>query len=75
MSELLLKICSDENIIDACNFLLKKKDSCGTDGMFLSELPDYLVHNKPIFVNSILDGKSRRLTSCCDECSRISMRF
>mgnify|MGYP002533460772 FL=1 len=56
MSELLLKICSDENIIDACNFLLKKKDSCGTDGMFLSELPDYLVHNKPIFVNSILDG-------------------
>lgn len=56
MSDLLLKICSDENIIDACNFLLKKKDSCGTDGMFLSELPDYLVHNKPIFVNSILDG-------------------
>lgn len=56
MSELLLKICSDENIIDACNFLLKKKDSCGIDGMFLSELPDYLVHNKPIFVNSILDG-------------------
>lgn len=56
MSELLLKICSDENIIDACNFLLKKKDSCGTDGMFLSELPDYLSHNKPVFVNSILDG-------------------
>ncbi|MCM1271336.1 MAG: hypothetical protein NC247_12065 [Ruminococcus flavefaciens] len=56
MSELLLKICSDENIIDVCNFLLKKKDSCGTDGMFLSELPDYLAHNKPIFVNSILDG-------------------
>lgn len=56
MSELLLKICSDENIIDACNFLLKKKDSCGTDGMFISELPDYLSHNKPVFVNSILDG-------------------
>lgn len=56
MSDLLLKICSDENIIDACNFLLKKKDSCGTDGMFLSELPDYLSHNKPVFVNSILDG-------------------
>lgn len=56
MSELLLKICSDEDIIDACNFLLKKKDSCGTDGMFISELPDYLSHNKPVFVNSILDG-------------------
>lgn len=56
MSELLLKICSDENIIDACNFLLKKKYSCGTDGMFLSELPDYLSHNKAVFVNSILDG-------------------
>lgn len=56
MSDLLLKTCSDENITDACNFLLKKKDSCGTDGMFLSELPDYLSYNKPVFVNSIIDG-------------------
>jgi len=55
MSDLLDKICNDENIESACAFLLKKKDSCGTDGMFLSDLPDYLAHNKTIFVNSILE--------------------
>ena len=55
MSDLLDKICSDDNIDAASAFLSKKKDSCGTDGMFLSELPDYLAHNRPVFVNSILD--------------------
>lgn len=56
MSNLLDKICSDDNIDSACAFLLKKKDSCGTDGMFLSELPKYLSHNKRILVKSVLDG-------------------
>lgn len=41
MSDLLLEICSEENINSACNCLLKKRDSCGADGMFLSELPNY----------------------------------
>lgn len=56
MSDLLFEICSDKNIETACDFLLKKKDSCGTDGMYLSELPEYLAHNKSIFVKSIVDG-------------------
>ena len=56
MSSLLDKICSDDNVDTACVFLLKKNDSCGTDGMYLSELPDYLAHNRETFVNSVLNG-------------------
>lgn len=56
MSILLSKICSDDNIASACSFLIKKKDSCGTDGMFLSELPNYLSLNKGVFVKNVLEG-------------------
>jgi CRISPR-associated endonuclease Cas1 len=38
-------ILSDANIICACEHLQKKHDSCGVDGMRLSELPDYIQNN------------------------------
>lgn len=56
MSDLLVEICSDENIEQACASLLKKNDSCGADGMYLSELPDYLAHNRETFINGVLNG-------------------
>lgn len=56
MSDLLLEVCADENINSALNYLLKKRDSCGADGMFLSELPNYLSHNRSVFVKNIIHG-------------------
>ena len=56
MCNLITKVCADENINSALNYLLKKRDSCGTDGMFLSELPSYLSHNRSVFVKNIIHG-------------------
>ncbi len=48
-------IIKDENIANAMNFLMTKKDSCGIDGMKLSELPDYWNANGRKIIDSILD--------------------
>lgn len=50
------QICSNENIESACDYLLKKRDSCGLDGMYLSELPTYLAHNKNLLVRTLSNG-------------------
>lgn len=59
MSYFLDKICEDINIESACEHLLKKKDSCEPDGMYLSELPSYLIHNKVLLIKNIKMGNFR----------------
>lgn len=56
MSYLLDKICEDINIESAYEHILKKKDSYGPDGMYLSELQSYLIHNKFLLVKNIKMG-------------------
>ena len=41
MSELFQQTFGEENIREALLHLSKKKDSCGLDGIYLSQLPDY----------------------------------
>lgn len=48
-------IIKDENIANAMNFLMTKKESCGIDGMKLSELHDYWNANGRKIIDSILD--------------------
>lgn len=57
MSNLLDQLISDDNIESACSNLLKKKDSYGIDGMYLSELPTYLSHNKALLLHELTNGK------------------
>lgn len=57
MSNLLDQLISDDNIESACSNLLKKKDSYGIDGMYLSELPTYLSHNKALLLHELINGK------------------
>jgi hypothetical protein len=47
------------NIESAYEHLLKKKDSCEPDGMYLSELPSYLIHNKVLLIKNIKMGNFR----------------
>jgi len=56
MLNLINKLIRDDNIESACSNLLKKKDSCGNDGMYLSELPDYLLHNKNLLLHNLING-------------------
>ena len=53
------QILSDENIARAKENLLEKRDSCGVDGMRLSELGDYIQNNMPALRASIMDGTYR----------------
>ena len=49
-------VASDENINIAMESLLEKRDSCGVDGVKLSELPAYWNTNGDRIKKSILDG-------------------
>ncbi|HAT88295.1 MAG TPA: CRISPR-associated endonuclease Cas1 [Roseburia sp.] len=49
-------VVSDENINIAMESLLEKRDSCGVDGVKLSELPAYWNTNGDRIKKSILDG-------------------
>lgn len=49
-------IVKDENITQAMDFLMRKRDSCGIDGMKLSELPVYWEANGKKIISSIVDG-------------------
>ena len=53
---LLSEIMSEENLNAALEHLSQKHDSCGTDGMFLSELPEYLKLNKEGLIASLHSG-------------------
>ncbi len=53
---MLSEILSERNISDALEHFSKKPDSCGTDGMFLSQLPDYISLNKESIITSLYDG-------------------
>lgn len=52
-------ILSDWNVELARDHLLKKRDSCGVDGMRLSELNDYIRNNLNGIRSSIIDGTFR----------------
>ncbi len=47
------KILSTENFSTALEHLLKKRDTCGIDGMFLSELPSWFSLNQERLIQSI----------------------
>lgn len=47
------KILSTENFSAALEHLLKKRDTCGIDGMFLSELPSWFTLNQEGLIQSI----------------------
>ena len=47
-------ILSKQNINTAMENLLQKKDSAGVDGMYLSELPEYLKNNREALIANIL---------------------
>ncbi len=51
------EVLSEENIAEAMSFLMEKRDSCGIDGVMLSDLPDYLEVNKERIYDSILTCK------------------
>lgn len=53
------RILSDQNLQRAREHLAQKHDSCGLDGMRLSELSDYLQHNLDFLRASIRDGSYR----------------
>ena len=53
------RILNRENLNQAKENLLKKHDSCGVDGMRLSELEDYLQNNYEALTSSILDETYR----------------
>jgi hypothetical protein len=55
MIELMDLLC-DSNIENACQHLLRKKDTCGNDGMYLSELSEYLDHNKSLLLQNLRNG-------------------
>lgn len=50
------EIVSPENLNQAMAHVMNKRDSCGVDGMMLSELPDYLRLNRTSFLDSIRTG-------------------
>lgn len=50
------QIIRNENITQAMDFLMTKRDSCGIDGMKLSELPAYWKANGEKVIASLLDG-------------------
>jgi CRISPR-associated endonuclease Cas1 subtype I-B len=50
------QILSNKNIKRALEHLQTKHDSCGVDGMRLSELPDYVKNNMPVIRASVHDG-------------------
>lgn len=50
------QIIRNENITQAMDFLMTKRDSCGIDGMKLSELPAYWKANGEKVIASVLDG-------------------
>lgn len=50
------EILSDDNLRAALETLLKKGDSCGVDGMYLRELPEWLRINGDAFRASVRDG-------------------
>ncbi len=51
------EIVSDENIDEAMQSLLSKRDSCGADGVKLSELSEYWKANGEKVKKAIVDGK------------------
>lgn len=53
------RILSDQNLHRAKEHLQEKHDSCGVDGMRLSELDDYLKNNRSALRTSIMDGTYR----------------
>jgi len=56
ISDITVEIIESDNVKTALDYLLQKPDSCGTDGMYLSQLPDYLKFNQEILLTSIKDG-------------------
>lgn len=51
------EILAPDNINDAMNDLQKKHDSAGSDGIKLSELPEYWKANRTNIIDSIISGK------------------
>ena len=49
-------VLSDDNINTAMESLMEKRDSCGVDGVKLSELPVYWSANGDRIKKAILDG-------------------
>ena len=50
-------VFSDKNIVQALSHLSEKKDTCGTDGVLLSEVGDYWKFNKDKIIDSVYEGK------------------
>lgn len=50
------QIIEQQNMDDALAHLLSGKDTCGTDGMYIHELPEYLHHNREQFIVSLKSG-------------------
>ena len=49
-------ILEKENIESAVKNLLRKKDSCGTDGIYVSEFEEYWAMNKDTILGEIESG-------------------
>ena len=49
-------VASRDNMELALEYLSSKKDSCGIDGMFISDLPDYWKVNGSKLIRSLLEG-------------------
>lgn len=56
LSDITGEIIESDNVKTVLDYLLQKPDSCGSDGMYLSQLPDYLKFNQEILLTSIKDG-------------------
>ena len=56
MSELFDYIFGDENIKEAIQHFSKKKDSCGMDGIYLSQLEEYWSQAGKNIVTQLIDG-------------------
>ena len=50
-------VFADKNIVQALSHLSGKKDTCGTDGVLLSEVGDYWKYNKDKIIDSVYEGK------------------
>lgn len=51
------KVFSNQNMQIALTELMLKNDTCGMDGMYLHELPEYLQMNKQVLRESLLKGE------------------
>ena len=57
MSSTIEKVLSNHNMSVALSELMLKKDTCGADGMYLHELPEYLRMNKDVLRECLLKGE------------------